>query len=415
MTAQEPPLGDNVAVQRETSSTAAAQQLVALCVVGARVATMVQMLPSLPTAIGRAERPILTAATWALAGSMTLVVVGLVLARRRAPSLGLAVGDIAVTVALFLAGLWTVPEEDRTGTWVGFQLAYSICVACSLMGVRRRSVALTLLLALTAAEVVYLAPTVHDLSDVPRVLGNLLTLLALGPLMWLAAGVVLRIGAEADEAKELAARMARAEEERRARLAIHNGTALLRLLVEETGGSDTHSRIRTQAEAELNRMRAYLTGTRPDTGEPDGPVDLADLVERVAGDFADLPLTVVADLARGVRLEPGLADDLRSALGSLLINVRQHARADRVVLHAEEPADGAGWVVTVHDDGVGFDTGTTAYGVGLRDLVVDQLAAAGVTTRVDSVPGVGTTVELTCRPDPAPTPDVSDHTTRSQP
>lgn len=61
-----------------------------------------------------------------------------------------------------------------------------------------------------------------------------------------------------------------------------------------------------------------------------------------------------------------------TALRSILINVRQHANATRVVLHAEELEDTPGWAVTVHDDGVGFDTRETTYGVGIRTLDLDQ-------------------------------------------
>ena len=146
------------------------------------------------------------------------------------------------------------------------------------------------------------------------------------------------------------------------------------------------------AAIELNRMRAYLAGGPGQTGEE--PHDLAELVENIATEFTDLPLDVVPDLARGTTLGAE-ATDLATALRSILINVRQHANATRVVLHAEELEDTPGWAVTVHDDGVGFDTRETTYGVGIRTLTLDQLSPHGIETTIDSVPGVGTTVTLT--------------------
>jgi len=46
---------------------------------------------------------------------------------------------------------------------------------------------------------------------------------------------------------------------------------------------------------------------------------------------------------------------------------------------------------TVADDGAGFDAASASHGTGLQGMA-DRLAAAGGTLRVDSVPGLGTTV-----------------------
>lgn len=302
-----------------------------------------------------------------------------------------AVLDVAVAVALLIVGLWTVPVELRTGTWVGFQLGYALCVSCGLSAVRSRWLWMFLLASLAVAEVVYIAPTVDGWADLTGALSTCLTLLVLGPLAWFGCQTIVRIGTEADEARRYAAEAAKAEEERRARLAIHNGTAMMRLLV-ETDTADGNGALRSQAEVELNRMRAYLSGqTPPPVSEA---TNLAAVVTAVGAEFDDLPITVVADLAQDVALPRGLADDLAAALRSLLLNVRQHARAARVVLHAAEDEDGTGWEVTLHDDGIGFDTSATDFGVGLREVVVEQLARSGVDVRINSIRDLGTTVTL---------------------
>lgn len=369
-------------------------RLVAFFVAGMRLATLAQMAPSLLAAmpaLSRADHPWLTGASWILAAVMLVGIAAITLVTRRPPGVPYAVLDVAVAVALLIVGLWTVPVELRTGTWVGFQLGYALCVSCGLSAVRSRWLWMFLLASLAVAEVVYIAPTVNGPADLTLAVSTCLTLLVLGPLAWFGCQTIVRIGTEADEARRYAAEAAKAEEERRARLAIHNGTAMMRLLV-ETDTADGNGALRSQAEVELNRMRAYLSGqTPPPVSEA---TNLAAVVTAVGAEFDDLPITVVADLAQDVALPRGLADDLAAALRSLLLNVRQHARAGRVVLHAAEDEDGTGWEVTLHDDGIGFDTSATTFGVGLREVVVEQLARSGVDVQITSIRDLGTTVTL---------------------
>lgn len=369
-------------------------RLVAFFVAGMRLATLAQMAPSLLAAmpaLSRADHPWLTGASWILATVMLVAITAITLVTRRPPGVPYAVLDVAVAVALLIVGLWTVPVELRTGTWVGFQLGYALCVSCGLSAVRSRWRWMVLLASLAVAEVVYIAPTVDGWADLTGALSTCLTLLVLGPLAWFGCQTIVRIGTEADEARRYAAAAAKAEEERRARLAIHNGTAMMRLLV-ETDSAGGNGALRSQAEVELNRMRAYLSGqTPPPVSEA---TNLAAVVTAVGAEFDDLPITVVADLAQDVALPRGLADDLAAALRSLLLNVRQHAQAGRVVLHAAEDEDGTGWEVTLHDDGNGFDTSATDFGVGLREVVVEQLARSGVDVAINSIRDLGTTVTL---------------------
>ncbi|MEU0316009.1 hypothetical protein [Nocardioides sp. NPDC006273] len=376
------------------STRAAAVRLVALFVVGMRLATLAQMTPSLLAAmpaLSQADRPWLTGATWVLATVMLVVIAAVTMVKQRPPPMAYAVLDVAVAVTLLIVGLWTVPVELRTGTWVGFQLGYALSVSCSLPAVRSRWLWMFLLVSLAVAEVVYIAPTVDGLADLTGAVSTCLTLLILGPLAWFGCRTIVRIGTEADEARRYAAAAAKAEEEHRARLAIHNGTAMMRLLV-ETDAADGHGALRSQAEVELNRMRAYLSGQAPPPASD--ATNLAAVVTALGAEFDDLPITVVADLAQEVALPRALADDLAAALRSLLLNVRQHAQATRVVLHAADDEAGSGWEVTLHDDGIGFEPSTTAYGVGLREVVVAQLARSGVDVEISSIPDLGTTVTL---------------------
>ncbi|GMA24414.1 hypothetical protein GCM10025864_21730 [Luteimicrobium album] len=376
-----------------------AERAAGLAVAGLRVATFAQMAPSVVTAVDVSQRPTLCLATWLVATVAVVSTAVLAVARRRPPGPRWACVEVTVATGLLLAGTATVPDAYRTGSWVGFQGAYTLSVACGLLGVRRRATWVTLLGVLVAARAVFVLPVLGSGTGAATMVGELLTLLCLPPLAWAGTGAVYRIASDADRAREYAARLARDEEARRARTAIHNGTALLKLLVEraalDPADGRTPSQVWVQAASEVNRMRAYLAGQEQLGPSPAdaAPHDLAILVESVGAEFADLPLDVVPDLARGLRLGAE-APDVVVALRSLLINVRQHAEASRVVLHAEQREDGTGWTVTLHDDGVGFDLATTTFGVGVRGLVVDALAAHDITTTFESVPGLGTTVVL---------------------
>jgi signal transduction histidine kinase len=376
-----------------------AERAIGFFVAGIRVATLAQMLPSVVSALDVTEHRALTVFTWVLASTMALATATLCVVRRKPPGPAWATLDTLVAVALILIGLITVPVELRTGSWVGFQSAYSLSVAASLVGVRDVRLWGTLLGLLVVARTIYVLPIINTPADVPTVVGELFTMLGLAPLAWAGVGAVLQIAQDADESRAYAARLAREDEERKARSAIHNGTALMKILVEqgELGAIDsrTPSQVWVQAATELNRMRAYLAGGPGQSGQSgQEPHDLAELVENIATEFTDLPLDVVPDLARGTTLGSE-ATDVATALRSILINVRQHASASRVVLHAEELEDAPGWAVTVHDDGVGFDPDHTTFGVGIRTLTLDQLSPHGIETTIDSVPGIGTTVTLT--------------------
>jgi len=387
-----------VTSERAPSTRIGVDRLAALVVAGLRLGTLAQMLPSLTSAIRTSPRPTLCLISWVVAIAALVSVAVVALVRRRPPGLRLVMPDVAIAVAILVAGTATVPVEQRTGTWTGFESAYALAVGCSMLGLRSRRHWLGLLAVLVVADAYYLAPVRGSSFGIPTVIGNLLTLLIVAPLVWRGIGWCYRLAAEADDARAEAARLAREEEERRARAAIHNGAAIMRLLVaqDESGAGDEamRSRLLAQAELEVNRMRAYLRGAQLHPGQPD--TSLERIVRGVAAEFSDLPIEVVSALPGTARLEPALAHDLTAALRSLLLNVRQHADAGQVVLHLGHDSSG-GWTITVHDDGVGFDVEQTRLGVGLQDLVVRQLRDHGITTDLSSAPG-GTTVTLTATP-----------------
>lgn len=117
-------------------------------------------------------------------------------------------------------------------------------------------------------------------------------------------------------------------------------------------------------------------------------------MRRALAGFGDLGLEPSLFAADSQTVSGPVGDAVSSAVMALLHNVRVHAESSMVIVHAE--ADGAGsWTVTVRDDGRGFDPQSVNYGVGIREQVIDQLAAHGVAVDLTSSVGGGTRAVLT--------------------
>ena len=103
-----------------------------------------------------------------------------------------------------------------------------------------------------------------------------------------------------------------------------------------------------------------------------------------------------------VDIEPGSIRDRPSgahragrdrAIREALSNVRRHARASHVLVDMDSSEAGS-VVLTVVDDGVGFDPNVVEPGhVGLR-LLADLAHSLGGTLTIDWAPGSGTTVRM---------------------
>jgi signal transduction histidine kinase len=94
------------------------------------------------------------------------------------------------------------------------------------------------------------------------------------------------------------------------------------------------------------------------------------------------------------RLRPGVDDEIFRIAQEALHNALRHADADRLELRLEEREQLL--VLTVRDDGVGFDPGATAHRsrrLGLTSME-ERAASLGGALRIDSAPGDGTTIML---------------------
>jgi signal transduction histidine kinase len=101
----------------------------------------------------------------------------------------------------------------------------------------------------------------------------------------------------------------------------------------------------------------------------------------------------VVNLDSGAELAEDVLEQLQRALDTALSNAEQHAAGAEVVVSAR--SEGGQLVVTVRDDGPGFDPASTPRGFGIGEILGRQLEAVGGHGVVDSAPGRGTEVRIT--------------------
>jgi len=368
-----------------------AEMTLALFVAGLRLGLVAQMAPSLWQGIDASPRPTLYVVCWFSTVTLSGTTAIWCLVRRRPPGPRWITLDVLTTVVIVLAGTLVVQHSERVGTWVGYFPGHMVAVLLTAGVLPSFRGWFAALLALVTSVVVYLAPTAAG-DGMPGIISNVVTFVVVAAVTRVAAQAILRIAAAADASRLRAAELARQDELRRARGAFHNGVAVMRMLAEsESTHQPARDDLRRLARGEVRRMRAYLR-SEPEPETDRGERGLTHTLARVCQTFGDLNVELVTDLARSVQLLPGETAALETAVTSLLLNVRQHAQAESVVVHADVTAEG--WVVTVHDDGVGFDARRAPFGVGLRDAVMGTLERRGLTARVESDLGFGTMVSI---------------------
>lgn len=129
-------------------------------------------------------------------------------------------------------------------------------------------------------------------------------------------------------------------------------------------------------------------------GEEQG-LDLSAALARVVADarlFASHGIELVVgstDATVGRSDAAAIAEAVREAL----TNVRKHAGARRAIVYCEEDRGRA--LVTVKDDGAGFEPKRLDRKLGVRHSIVERMTARGGKALVESRPGEGTLVTLT--------------------
>ncbi|MGL5857556.1 MAG: ATP-binding protein [Angustibacter sp.] len=320
--------------------------------------------------------------------------------RREPPGTAVVTADIVLTVGLFVLGRVAMPLEYEGGDWESFYYGYANnALVIAVATARARWLLPCGIVTASGGWVFYLGGT-DKFGGVLSTIVGCLGFVLIPIVVRVSATFMRRVAADGDRARDLAARLAREAEERRARVAMHNGTALLRMLAEPDLDPVVQEKIRAQAGHEAWLMRSYLQGQIPaNSGKTSGSV--ASVLLSACAQFQDLRIEHVLDLAPDLPLGEGQAEALRAAVISVLTNVRVHAVAECVVVHIDADHS-TGWTVTIHDDGKGFSARPECYGVGLRDVVLGELGRHAMTGTVESRPGFGTTVTITGPHTPVP-------------
>lgn len=208
-------------------------------------------------------------------------------------------------------------------------------------------------------------------------------------------GYVVRLSQRAEAATAAAARLeaATAERERLAR-DIHDSVLQVLALVAKRGvdaGGDAAELGRLAGEQEIALRR--LVATPWPVVDAYGDVDVRALLEPLGRDRV-----TVSCPATPVLLARGRAEELAAAVRAALANVERHAGAAAQAWVLLED-DGDSVVVSLRDDGIGFDPGRLADAardgrLGVAQSILGRMQSAGGSALVDSTPGAGTEVEL---------------------
>ena len=331
-------------------------------------------------------------------------------ARRRTSARGRALGEMLLGVALVLGLTWGIAAragaslpELRGGAGEDQPLlltsALSVRALLSLVamvgfGLRFRSrrndldrwLCLGATLALFA-ELNYVF-TPHVSTDSVS-LGDFLRLLSYGVLL---VGVWRAIRF---------AEFGRAVAEERARVAreIHDGLAQYLFAVSThasmlENGADPERTLRQLKEAAAAaQQEARFAVLALSSAGGSAPFDSA-LRRYVDFLTADGVLEVELEIQNGIRLAPDEQIEVFRIVQEGLANARKHAGARRAEVHIEERAGER--LVTVVDDGSGFDEHEIAAGQGLKNMRA-RAASIGGGFRLTSAPGRGTALEVVLR------------------
>lgn len=298
-------------------------------------------------------------------------------------------GDVAFGVVILSLQTRSIPPSAYN-SWEAW--AYAITLPCAFwagIGLARMWQSILAGSVCGTAYLMAVLPGALASGDPVTPVTNSAAYLAFAVLGHAGASYLRRLAADADVARLEAARNAGQLERDRHRVLLHDQATVLQLLSRGEHDPDLDLALRRQAAVGAAEIRVFMTGRRKDRP---GARDLAAVVRGAAAPFTDLPLTLNLELGDEVIMDPSVATALARAVATVLHNVRVHADAQSVVVHADSVDQE--WEVVVRDDGVGFDPELTALGFGLSEQVRRAMFELGCRVRIESAVGEGTTVTL---------------------
>ncbi|TIC79457.1 ATP-binding protein [Nocardioides sp. GY 10127] len=316
--------------------------------------------------------------------------------------------DLALGLLVIPVLAWVLPASYAVGSWENWAGGYTVGVATLLATWMRPRPAAVYGVLLSACYLGVVGPL--GITTWATVLAQGATYLGLAIPMSLFVAYVREAAHAADDARREAVEATRALELERYQVTVHDAVTVLRLLGDDATPADLREMLRAQARMESRRLRTYLRGRAEplthlgegqgqgegegaqDAGLPAESATVASAVESALHGFEDLNVELALMLGGDIPMPLETWEVTSRALTAVLHNVRLHADAARVVIHADEHP--VGWEITVTDDGRGFDPAARAEGFGLRTQVRGAVARHGGEATIESTPGVGTTVTL---------------------
>jgi len=304
------------------------------------------------------------------------------------------VADLAFTIAVLIVS--AMIETPQGGLYV----AYPYSVICSLafgVGLRRLSSVLAAT-ALLAVGYLYGGGYLHA-DPATHVVINTITYFPNSILAWMVARLLRRMGRELDASRAREASLARNQERLRHARMLHD-RVLQTMETLATGQWIADSALRARVAEEAVWLRALVEGTDvegiDEASRGDLLGQLGDLVARAARDglhvefnHATLQQRPAAFTSLGSRQRAAVT----GAISEALTNVVKHAATASAVLRLT--ATPAALIVTLVDQGRGFDPATQPEGMGLRQSIRGRITESGGTVRIDTAPGAGTYLEIT--------------------
>lgn len=300
--------------------------------------------------------------------------------------------DLALAWLALPAMNLLLPDTHVVGAWESWAAGYAINVGAISASWLRPVTAAGSSLALGAWCFTW--TSVAGSSSWETNLNNALTIPGYAIVVALLVYYLRALAADADQAREDAIAATRALELERYQLTVHDATSILRLLSDERTPAEVLPGLRRQADREAQRLRHYLAGpVHPPSA--DGRRTVGTMLAAALEGFDDLPLEVAVQLGAEVELTDEVWTAMSRAVTTVLHNVRLHAHAHQVVVHAD--TDGTTWEVDVADDGIGFDQASQPLGFGLDTQVRHALRELDVGVEIRSTPTHGTSVTIVGR------------------
>lgn len=250
-------------------------------------------------------------------------------------------------------------------------------------GVAGVAVVLSRLAGMAAPEVDHGPPSIRDILvvDGPRLI-PIASLAALYVVAGVGAGYLTRLQRRAED--EIASARARNEVAR----TLHDGVLQTLAIFQRRSDDPTLARLARDTDRDL---RSFLAGTGDES-----PTQLSEALRATCDRFAhrfDLTPQLLLDELPD-QMDPASAQALANAVAEALANIGKHAAAHRVVVYAGPQEPDGGILVTVNDDGGGFDVTRIPDDRGLARSIRQRVEEIGGRVTVRSEPGQGTEVQL---------------------